>query len=148
MSDKRAELQKAAEGFCGTFASNAPLQEIMSYFSDRHMVEAHEHGLPQLAPFLGRSFPGKDNVKHYFELLAETLTYRDMKFISYIVDTERDRVAVKGEASFTWKSTNQSWHETFSYQLAFDESGKVIVYEVWADSGAAYLASKGLLKSS
>lgn len=40
------------------------------------------------------------------------------------------------------------WNERFAYMLDFDDEGKVTDYQVWADSGAAYLASKGQLDQS
>jgi len=49
--------------------------------------------------------------------------------------------SVRGRARFTWKSTGKAWDEIFVYRIQLDEEGKVLVYEVWADSGAAYLAS-------
>ena len=61
------------------------------------------------------------------------------------MDTQSKKVSVTGNATFTWISTGNSWQETFTYALAFDDNYKLIVYEVWADSGAAYLASRGEL---
>lgn len=69
-----------------------------------------------------------------------------MRFSNYIVDAAENRVSVKGEAKFIWTATGQGWDEVFTYQLAFDEDLKVISYDVWADTGAAYLASKGTLE--
>lgn len=144
--DKRSKLQRAAESFCNAFAKQAPLDDIMSHFSTRYEITAHEHGLASLVPFLGMTFRGADGIREYFGLLAKYLSYQDMKFKNYIVDEHANRVGVRGEARFTWTSTNQSWDEVFSYQLAFDEDGKVVSYDVWADTGAAYLASKERLK--
>lgn len=62
------------------------------------------------------------------------------------VDTEESKVSVKGEATFTWTSTGQSWDEIWTSLLEFDQEYKIKMYEIWADPGAAYLASKGLLK--
>ena len=50
-------------------------------------------------------------------------------------------VSVRGKAKFTWKSTGKIWNEVFIYRIQLDEEGKILIYEVWADSGAAYLAS-------
>lgn len=50
------------------------------------------------------------------------------------------KVSVKGQATFTWIKTAQSWNETFTYSLDFDDELKVTDYQVWVDSGAAYLA--------
>lgn len=135
----------AAESFCNAFASQQPLDEILSHFSTRYAILAHEHGLKHLAPFLGRDYTGEKGVKAYFETMSSYLSYENMKFGTYVVDASENRVSVKGQAKFTWTSTGQSWDEDFAYVLAFDEDGKVVKYEVWADSGAAYLASKGQL---
>jgi hypothetical protein len=64
-----------------------------------------------------------------------------------MVDIEERKVAVKGEAEFKWIATENKWDETFVYVLDFDEEDKVKRYQVWADSGAAYLARKGELSS-
>lgn len=142
MSDARSELEEAAKGFCNSFAKKAPLEEVMSHFSRRYLTSAYEHGLPSLAPFLGQTFVGLDGVKIYFGLLAEYLSYEDMQFKNFIVDEKANKVGVRGEAKFTWRSTGKSWNEVFSYQLSFDENRKVVSYDVWADTGAAYLASQ------
>jgi len=64
------------------------------------------------------------------------------------VDLEASKVAVKGKARFTWVETGESWDETFSYALDFDQERKVTDYQVWADSGAAYLARVGKLEET
>lgn len=56
-----------------------------------------------------------------------------------------NKVSVKGRARFTWIETKQSWDETFTYALDFDPELKVTDYQLWADSGAAYLARLGKL---
>ncbi|KAK5081143.1 hypothetical protein LTR05_007937 [Lithohypha guttulata] len=134
MSDQqRKHLLASAESFCNDIASQADLETILSHFSTSYTPVALEHGHKQLAPFLGRPFLGIDGIKEYFGLLGKCLKHENMGFKNYIVDTSEDR------------STGQSWNEIFTYQLAFDTQGKVISYHIWADSGAAYLASKGLL---
>ncbi|KAK5096119.1 hypothetical protein LTS08_007725 [Lithohypha guttulata] len=134
MSDQqRRHLLASAESFCNALASQADLETILSHFSTSYTPVAHEHGLKQLAPFLGRPFLGIEGIKEYFGLLQKYLKYENMGFKNYIVDTSEDH------------STGQGWNEIFTYQLAFDTQGKVISYHIWADSGAAYLASKGLL---
>ena len=58
------------------------------------------------------------------------------------------KVSAKGKARFKWvegAGAGNWWDETFAYVLDFDEEGKVTDYQVWSDSGAAYLASKGQL---
>ncbi|KAI1092444.1 hypothetical protein F5B19DRAFT_209472 [Rostrohypoxylon terebratum] len=143
---KRADLLQAATSFCTSFAEKKPLDEILSHFSPSPDTLAYEHGLRQLAPFLGREFRGRKGVRTYFELLARHLRYEAMSFADYVVDAAENRVAVRGTAKFTWVATGESWDEVFAYALMFDEEGKVLRYEIWADSGAAYLASKGLLQ--
>ncbi|KAI1443349.1 hypothetical protein F5Y02DRAFT_220476 [Annulohypoxylon stygium] len=143
---KRADLLEAATSFCSSFAEKKPLDEILSHFSSSPDILAFEHGLKELAPFLGRDFRGREGVQAYFELVARYLNYEAMSFADYVVDAVENRVAVRGTAKFTWVATGESWDEVFAYALKFDESGKVMRYEIWADSGAAYLASKGLLQ--
>jgi hypothetical protein len=143
--DKRSSLLQAAQTFCTAFASQKPPEEIFCLFSSLVDVLAYEHGLPQLAPFLGREFRGQDGIRKYFETISKHLSYENMKFSNYVVDAVEHKVSVRGEARFTWTSTGQSWDEVFSYVLAFDDELKVVRYEIWADSGAAYLASQGKL---
>lgn len=144
-STTRQDLLQAAQAFCDAFAQQKPPKEILAHFSKSKDVLALEHGLQQLAPFLGREFRGRSGLRQYFDLLASNLTYDNMQFSNFVVDTEVSKVSVRGEARFTWTSTDQSWDEVFTYVLEFDAHLKVKVYEIWADSGAAYLASKGLL---
>jgi len=141
----RQQLLVAAQGFCNAFAEQKPLDEILSHFSNSDDIVAIEHGLQQLAPFLGRDFRGHDGIKQYFQVLSSTLSYENMRFGNFVVDAETFKVSVRGEARFIWTSTAQAWDEVFTYVLEFDDHNKVKVYEIWADSGAAYLASKGLL---
>ena len=139
----RQKVLAAAEAFCDAFAEKQPLEEVLGHFSDD--AQAFEHGLPQLAPFLGRAFKGREGLQEYFGLLSSTLSYDNMTFRNYVVDIELCKVSVTGEATFTWTSTGQSWDEVFTYVLQLDDDLKVKVYEIWADSGAAYLARKGEL---
>ncbi|KIX97285.1 uncharacterized protein Z520_06737 [Fonsecaea multimorphosa CBS 102226] len=144
-SPDRDSLLSAAQAFCNSFASQEAPDKIFSYFSTSDDVLALEHGLPQLAPFLGREFRGQKGLEEYFGLLSSHLTYDNMRFSDFVVDSQVSKVSVRGEAKFTWTKTGQSWDEVFTYVLEFDEETKVKVYEIWADSGAAYLASKGQL---
>ncbi|KAI1402205.1 hypothetical protein F4819DRAFT_455397 [Hypoxylon fuscum] len=144
---KRADLLAAATAFCESFAQQKPPDEILSHFSTASDVLAYEHGLPELAPFLGREFRGREGVQEYFKTISSCLSYEDMRFADYVVDAAENRVAVRGTARFTWTSTGESWDEVFAYALKFDDQRKVTSYEIWADSGAAYLASKGRLKA-
>ncbi|KAI2626562.1 hypothetical protein GGR54DRAFT_476577 [Hypoxylon sp. NC1633] len=143
---KRADLLEAATAFCNSFASQAPPDTILAHFSSSPDTLAIEHGQRALAPFLGREYRGLQGVRAYLETVASCLTYADMRFSDYIVDAAADRVAVRGAATFTWTATGESWDEVFAYALTFDEQRKLLRYEVWADSGAAYLASQGRLK--
>ncbi|KIV97731.1 hypothetical protein PV10_01442 [Exophiala mesophila] len=142
----RQDLLTAAKQFCEAFANQKPSAEILSHFSSSGNVLAFEHGLPGLAPFLGREFRGQSGLQEYFNILSSLLSYENMRFGNYLVDVETSKVSVRGEARFTWTSTGQAWDEVFTYVLEFDQENKVKVYEIWADSGAAYLASKGQLK--
>jgi hypothetical protein len=63
-----------------------------------------------------------------------------------MVDVETRKVSVQGSANFTWIETNESWDEVFTYVLDFDDEAKITDWNVWADSGAAYLAKEGKLK--
>ena len=148
----RAQLLASAKGLCDAFAAKADVPTLLSHFSSTHQISAFEHGLPALAPFLGRSFTGRagpTSVAAYFELLQKYLTYDHMSFSTWVVDADAQRVSVKGSATFTWtegEGKGQSWDEAFAYILDFDQSAKVTDYQVWADSGAAYLARRGELK--
>lgn len=67
----------------------------------------------------------------------------------WVVDPAARKVACKGTARFKWTEgigEGQWWDEQFAYILDFDDEGKVTDYQVWADSGAAYLARLGQLK--
>ncbi|KAI0708849.1 hypothetical protein C8T65DRAFT_206727 [Cerioporus squamosus] len=147
----REQLLKSAQALCDAFAAKADIQTLLSHFSTTHQISAFEHGLPALAPFLGRTFSGRDganSVASYFQLLQQYLTYDGMSFGTWVVDAEAQRVSVKGRAKFTWtegEGNGQSWDEQFAYILDFDQDAKVTDYQVWADSGAAYLARRGEL---
>lgn len=145
MPATRQALLQAAENFCTAFASNTPAEELVSFFSTLYEPTALEYGEPALAPFIGRPFVGRAAVLKYFELLASLLTYENMDFAGFVVDAEARKVACRGRAVFQWRSTGQSWDETFAYLIDFDDELKVTDYQVWADSGAAYLASQGAL---
>jgi hypothetical protein len=136
---------------------NIPNQ-LLSAFTTSPKPLAYEHGLSQLAPFLGRSFTGQDGISAYFDLLSSHLEIKDMAFEpenSWIVDESCMAVALRGTAMFIWKETRQAWEETFAYRIKLAEdvsedpekqgSLKVSEYQVWADTGAAYLARLGKL---
>ncbi|KAG6901550.1 hypothetical protein C0995_010660 [Termitomyces sp. Mi166 len=139
----RARLLSSAQHLCDDFANKKHIDILISHFSTT--ATAFEHGEPSLAPFLGRSFIGIDGIRRYFKIIASLLSYENMRFSDFLVDVEARKVATKASARFTWLSTGESWDEVFAYMLSFDDENKVTNYEVWADSGAAYLASKGIL---
>lgn len=139
----RESLLKSAESFCNAFSAKKPIEEALSHFSTTHATSCFEHGLPALAPFLGRTFT---NPGEYLGIIARYLTYENMKFFAYMVDVESHKVNVQGSARFTWIETNESWDEVFTYVLDFDDEAKITDWKVWADSGAAYLAKEGKLK--
>ncbi|GAB1320385.1 hypothetical protein MFIFM68171_10595 [Madurella fahalii] len=142
----RASLLASATSFCNAFASGASPSEILTHFTaDTSKILVREHGLAQLAPFLGRTFRGADGLTQYLSIIADCLSYENMRFGDYIVDAEARKVSVRGEARFTWARTGQSWDEVFTYVLGFDDELRVESYDVWADSGAAWLASLGKL---
>lgn len=153
MSLPRPQLLASAQALCADFANKAPLQTLLSHFSTTFQVSAHEHGLPFLAPFLGRTFPGLTgprSVQDYFTTIQKLLSYENMSFSDWTVDAETQRACTRGKARFTWlegKGKGQWWDEEFVYMLDFDNEGKVTDYQVWADSGAAYLAMNGELNA-
>ncbi|KAH2091570.1 hypothetical protein KXX03_000098 [Aspergillus fumigatus] len=135
---------------CDAFASAAPVPVLLSHFTADPLPMVHEHGLPVLAPFLGRTFTGTDGVGRYFELIADLLSFEKMSFDGedeWIVDTVSMAVSLRGRARFTWKETGEGWNETFCYRIGLAEDQgkgggglKVQEYRVWADTGAVYLA--------
>lgn len=141
----RQRLLDAAKALCDDFAQHKDMDSVLSHFSTTKPCIVEEHGLPEFAPFLGRTFRGQDGVREYFNIIASLLAYQNMDFNNYFVDTELRKVSVTGRATFTWKSTGESWHEVFVYVLDFDEQNRVSRYQVWADTAAAYLASRGQL---
>ncbi|KAJ3514879.1 hypothetical protein NLJ89_g2100 [Agrocybe chaxingu] len=146
MAPPRERLLQSAEEFCGSFAKKKDIDSILSLFSTTHEVSAIEHGLPALAPFLGKEFTGISEVQKYFELIGSLLSYDSIDFSEYVVDPIALKVAVKGRGCFTWLATGQSWNEIFTYTLDFDDELKVVRYQIWADSGAAYLGRVGKLE--
>lgn len=150
---------KTAVDFCQAFTEKRGPDEILSYFSESPEVEAIEHGQPFLAPFLHRHFRGPEGIRQYFGLIASLLSYDDMRFEDFCIDPVAMVVSVRGYAHFTWLSTGNAWDECFTYRLELERTShkgqasagasefKIHKYEIWADSGAAYLAGKGQLKS-
>ncbi|GAB1213807.1 hypothetical protein ATERTT37_002960 [Aspergillus terreus] len=156
----RQSLKNRVSSLCADFSKGSPLPTLLSHFTKDPPPTAIEHGLRDIAPFLGREFTGTDGLNSYFTTVADLLTIESMDFDpedTWVVDVSDTRgvVHLRGRARFVWKSTQQGWDETFAYRIegvpssSAADSGpdawKVSRYEVWADSGAAYLASKGLL---
>ncbi|KAI5846742.1 hypothetical protein BZA05DRAFT_406480 [Tricharina praecox] len=147
----RETLLTAALGLCTDFSNGCSPEVLLAHFTHAVPPVAIEHGLQSLAPFIGRQFFGRAEITEYFKLLQKYVTFDKMCFCEYIVDTDTMKVSCKGHASFTWKETGQGWDEVFTYTLDFVHEGgdgeiKVRRYQVWADTGAAWLASKGELK--
>ncbi|EAW09359.1 uncharacterized protein ACLA_035620 [Aspergillus clavatus NRRL 1] len=158
----RSALIQPVAALCDAFASAAPVPVLLSHFTTNPLPMVQEHGLPILAPFLGRTFTGTDGVGRYFELISDLLSFENMSFDGeeeWIVDAVAMAVCLRGRARFTWKETGQGWDETFCYRIGLaEELGlnnnnnnhgsrgggakglKVQEYRVWADTGAAYLA--------
>lgn len=143
-AEGREQLRSATQAFCDALIQKKGLKEILGHFSDK--VTVLEHGLPELAPFLGRTFEGIEGASEYFKVLGETLSFDYMKVTNIFVDSEASKTSVRGKATFTHQKTGQSWDEAWSYVLEFDSRNKIKLYEIWADSGAAYLASRGELE--
>ena len=147
-------LYDAARSFCEavrdpTPSPDAKTSAILSHFAPDCL--ALEHGHTTLARFLGREYRGHAGVRAYFDTLADLLSCTDMHFPEYTVDVDHRRVWVLGSALFTWNKPStpgalgNAWRETLVYRLEFDEVCRLTRYEVWADTGAAHLASKGQL---
>ena len=136
-------------------ALSDPHHRIEDQFTSQPKPQIYEHGLPLFAPFMGRTFSGKDGIGKYFDLLAATLVFQETKFEdqeTWIVDDSSKAVFLCGQCRFLWKETGETWDETFCYRIAIaedlDDSSrklKVSEYKVWGDSGALYLASLGKL---
>lgn len=152
----RATLIKPVQSLLTALTQPSSPDTLLSTFTTNPTPLCHEHGLPQLAPFLGRSFTGRDGVARYFGLLSEHLDIKNMTFEpddAWVVDDASMAVCLRGSAKFVWKRTGQAWDETFVYRIAVAEDIsdgskgelKVCEYRVWADTGAAYLARLGRL---
>ncbi|EJC98976.1 uncharacterized protein FOMMEDRAFT_128703 [Fomitiporia mediterranea MF3/22] len=134
MPPQRTDLLGAARAFCDAFANKQPIDNILSSFADALDTRCIEYGTDYVAPFLGRPFTGLDGAKEYFTRVNQKLTYKDMHFSDFIVDTDELKVSVKGSATFTSKEYERSWDEVFTYRFEFDEQLKIKSYEVWGDT--------------
>ncbi|PKY07939.1 hypothetical protein P168DRAFT_314070 [Aspergillus campestris IBT 28561] len=156
----RASLIKPVRTLCTAFASASSPETLAASFTQTPAPLAHEHGLPELAPFLGRDFTGTEGIKRYFTLVASELSFEGMEFDDerdWVVDGVSMAVALRGRARFVCRASGEGWDETFCYRvgLGFEQEGtgedtegelKVREYRVWADTGAAYLARLGRLR--
>ncbi|OJJ99438.1 hypothetical protein ASPACDRAFT_61212 [Aspergillus aculeatus ATCC 16872] len=156
--EKIKAILRRTHTFLTHLTTQAPLSPtLLSNFAKD--IKIHEHGLPTLAPFLGRDYVGLDAAQQYFECMGAHLRYEGMRFedeAEWVVDGARGVVVVRGWARFLANRTGQGWGEGFVYRLRLDsedsegEDGqegevKVKEYFVWADTGAAYLALRGEL---
>ncbi|KAL0580903.1 hypothetical protein V5O48_001097 [Marasmius crinis-equi] len=141
----RDQLLAATKSIRDAFMAGKGLDPVLSLFSTSPKTFAIEYGEPSLAPFLGREYVGLAAIQSYFEIIVTCLSFKDMEFVDFVIDTESRRVACKARATFTWNSTGESWNETFAYILDYDEENKITGYQVWSDSGATYLARVGKL---
>ncbi|KAL4923508.1 uncharacterized protein BDV17DRAFT_296290 [Aspergillus undulatus] len=155
----RQSLTRATQSLLNAFSSGADTPTLLSTFTANPAPQILEHGLRQLAPFLDRPFTGQSEVKQYFTILNEHLGIESVDLDDesfWVVDTETMVVCLRGNARFVSKRTGQKWDEVFIYRIEIAEEGKedaegraelkVRKYEVWADTGAAYLAMRGELE--
>jgi len=119
---------------------------IARFVKDEAGATAIEYGDPRVASFFSQPQSGTKAISAYFQMISSILRWTDMRFSEYVIDAEVQKVSVKGEATWTAKKTNQSWRECFSYTLDFDHDLKITRYQVWADPGALFLATHGLLE--
>lgn len=148
-NDTRTALLTAAQSFTTTFLTTPPPSLLLTHFTHHHpSILIHEHGTPHpTLPFLGRPFHGAAGLHAYLAAVSTCLTHEGMRFTEYIVDAEARKVVVRGQARFTWRGNGQGWEEVFCYVLGFGrEEDRVERWEIWADSGAAVLASRGELE--
>ncbi|PLN82494.1 hypothetical protein BDW42DRAFT_192906 [Aspergillus taichungensis] len=147
----RESLIQPVRTLCKAFSTASSPETLASAFTHTPPPLAHEHGLPALAPFLGRDFTGTEGIKRYFALVASELSFEGMVFDDereWVVDGVAMAVALRGRARFVCRATGEGWDETFAYRVGVGFEGgmwKVTEYRVWADTGAAYLARRGQL---
>jgi len=137
MNLERQRLLATTQGFCDAFKNKADIDKILSFFASSDNISAIEYGEPALAPFLGRCFIGAAGIR--------VLTYENLQFSDFVVDVEAKKVGLEGKGVFQWKSTKECWDESFAYILSFDEGCRITKYQIWADTGSAYLARVGKL---
>ena len=105
-NSSREELLRSTKELCNVFANHGTIEEIISCFSSKGRsnnnkngddgdgndndntsspIRIFEHGLPKLAPFIGRSFYGIQGITDYFTIISDTLEYEDMYIFMTIV---------------------------------------------------------------
>ncbi|PLB38284.1 uncharacterized protein BDW47DRAFT_125434 [Aspergillus candidus] len=138
----RASLIAPVRTLCTAFSSASSPETLASSFTRTPAPLAHEHGLPALAPFLGRDFTGAEGIKRYFALVAGELAIERMDFddeSDWVVDGVAMAVALRGRARVGVAFEQEDTGGVTKGEL------KVREYRVWADTGAAYLARVGRL---
>lgn len=164
MPTPRPAILSSIRSLISAFTSNASTPAILAHFTSSPTPLVHEHGSPlfqPFLPFLGRDFIGLQAVGEYFDLLAQHLSISEASFDDeddWVIDPQIMTVCLRGRARFTSLETKESWLETFMWRVTLSEdltgesepdAGqglKVQEYRVWADTGAAFLASRGELK--
>ncbi|KAL4873539.1 hypothetical protein BDV12DRAFT_80300 [Aspergillus spectabilis] len=159
MPHRRTPLINATSALTTAFASRAPLGTLVSQFTVLPAAQAREHGHPKLGTFMGHTFIGHKGVGEYFNLVEKQMRLREIIFddeSDWVVDTEKSVVCLRGKARWQDKLSEEEWDEIFAYRVALAEEEseqskekgelKVRFYEVWADTGAAFLANGGSLR--
>ncbi|KAL4884819.1 hypothetical protein BJY04DRAFT_170861 [Aspergillus karnatakaensis] len=160
MTHPRDSTIKATSALTTALTSGADLNTLLSTFTVSPAAIAHEHGHPKLATFLGRTFRGHKGVGEYFTLVERQMRIKEMEFnreCDWVVDAEKKTVCLRGRGVWENKLTSEQWVEIFAYRVELAEEEwegckdkgelKVKSYEVWADTGAAFLAEKGKLRN-
>jgi len=87
-TESRIQLLHAAQALCHDFAAKKDVDVLIGHFSRTHQCTAIEHGEQSLAPFIGRPFVGLDAIRSYFQQLSAFLTFENMRFSEWIIDSE------------------------------------------------------------
>ncbi|KAF8897204.1 hypothetical protein BD779DRAFT_357420 [Infundibulicybe gibba] len=128
MSPSRKQLLAAAKAFCDAFSRKEEISTSSPIFRQHTQCQRLNMVIQSWLPSWGKHFRDSQEFEHF------------------VVDSEGCKIALKGKGTFTWVSTGESWDETFAWMLDFDDEGRVTEYQVWADSGSAYLARIGKLR--
>ncbi|KAI0258713.1 hypothetical protein BC834DRAFT_1021985, partial [Gloeopeniophorella convolvens] len=65
-----------------------PLENVLSFFAPSLPAAVFEHGLPALAPFLGRTFEDLAKVAKYLTIVSDAIAFENARFTDYIVDPD------------------------------------------------------------